>query len=47
MQTLDNEQLLFFVQLYFVLHALVRKWSIEPFFEAFDTVENLGQNEIQ
>lgn len=47
METLDDQQLLFFVQLHLVLHALVGKGRVEPLLERLDRVEDLGQCKVE
>ena len=47
MQTLDNEELLFFVEREGLLTARVGKWCREPLVERLDRVEDFRQHEIE
>lgn len=46
-QTLDDQQLLFFVQADLVRDALVVERRVEPFLKALDTLEDLGQDKVK
>jgi hypothetical protein len=47
MQTSNNQQRLFFVQLDLISCARIGKRSVEPFVKRFDGVEDLGKDEIK
>lgn len=46
-ETLDNEQLLFFVELQLFLAGTRRKGTVEPLIESLDRGENLGANKVE
>jgi hypothetical protein len=46
-QSFDDQELFFFIEVDPILYALVGEWGVEPFLEALDAFKNPGKNKIQ
>lgn len=47
MQTFDDKERFFFIQLDLIASSRVCEWSVEPFLERLDRIEDLGKDEVQ